>query len=67
MNIQTSILNDACWDEFAGGFNFARLFGVPALPSVPHAPAVKSLSGMVTNYVVSHSPIMAVAHALRFW
>jgi hypothetical protein len=67
MNNETSTLNDASLDEVAGGFNFAAFFGIPSLPSVPHAPTAKSLSSMVTNYVVSHSPVMAVAHALKFW
>jgi hypothetical protein len=67
MNDETSMLNDAALDEVAGGFNFGGFFGFPSLPSVPHAPTATSISGMVTNYVVSHSPIGAIGHALKFW
>jgi len=64
---KNSILNDAALDEVAGGFNFASFFGFPSLPSVPHAPTAKSISATVANYVVSHSPIGAIGHALKFW
>ena len=67
MKNETSILNDATLDEVAGGFSFASLFGIPSAPSLPHAPSPKSFFNFATNYVVSHSPVMAVAHALKFW
>jgi hypothetical protein len=67
MNNETSILNDAALDKVAGGFNFGLFFGIPSLPSLPHAPTPKSLFSSASNYVVSHSPIAAIGHALKFW
>jgi hypothetical protein len=67
MNNQTSNLIDADLEAVTGGFNFGSLFGIPSAPSLPHAPSPKSFFSFATNYVVSHSPVMAVAHALKFW
>ncbi len=67
MNNENSMLNDADLDEVAGGFNFGSLFGIPSMPSLPHAPSPKSFFSFASNYVVSHSPIAAIGHALKFW
>ena len=65
-NNETTILNDAALDEVAGGLNFAKLFGFPSF-SVPHAPTAKSLFSSASSFVVSHSPVAAIGHALKFW
>ena len=67
MNNENSMLNDADLDEVAGGFNFGSFFGIPSMPSLPHAPSPKSFFNFASNYVVSHSPIAAVGRALKFW
>ena len=67
MNNENSILNDTALDEVAGGFSFASLFGIPSVPSLPHAPSPKSFFNFASSYVVSHSPIAAIGHALKFW
>jgi hypothetical protein len=67
MNNETSILNDKALDDVAGGFNFGSFFGIPSMPSLPHAPSPKSFFSTASSYVVSHSPIVAIGHALKFW
>jgi hypothetical protein len=67
LNTKNEIFSDEALDDVSGGFSFASFFGFPSLPSVPHAPTAKSLASNVTNYVVSHSPIGAIGHALKFW
>ncbi|MBN8989144.1 MAG: hypothetical protein J0H42_12920 [Rhizobiales bacterium] len=67
MNNENSILSDAALDEVAGGFNFGSFFGIPSMPSLPHAPTPKSLFASASNYVVSHSPVGAIGRALKFW
>jgi hypothetical protein len=67
MNNEHSMLNDAALDEVAGGFNFGSFFGIPSAPSLPRAPSPKSFFSLANNYVISHSPIGAIGHALTFW
>ena len=67
MTNDTSILNDAALNDVSGGFSFGSFFGFPSAPSLPKAPTTKNLFGNVTNYVVSHSPVLAVGRALKFW
>ena len=72
MNNETRILNDKILsdkslDEVAGGFNFGSFFGIPSMPSLPHAPSTKSFFSTSSSYVVSHSPIAAIRHELKFW
>ena len=67
MNNETTVLNDKALDEVAGGFNFGSFFGFPSIPSLPHAPTAKSLFSSAASFVVSHSPVAAIGHALKFW
>lgn len=67
MNNETRILNDKALEEVAGGFNFGSFFGIPSMPSLPHAPSPKSFFTSASNYVVSHSPVGAIGRALKFW
>jgi hypothetical protein len=66
-NNETTILHDKALDEVAGGFNFGKLLGIPSMPSLPHAPTAKSLFSSASSFVVSHSPVAAIGHALKFW
>jgi hypothetical protein len=67
MNNENSILNDKALGEVAGGFNFGSFFGIPAMPSLPHAPSPKSFFNFATNFVTSSSPVLSFAHKLKFW
>ena len=48
-------------------FNFGSFFGIPSVPSLPHAPSPKSFFNFATNFVTSSSPVLSFAHKLKFW